>query len=292
MPKGAGVMFRAILAVALFVSGCGGGSSTPVSGPIVPITTLRADLKFGYYFGNPLYMVEQADHVNLWWVVAGGIWHLEVAAQLQQARGAGIKNIVLHLNTTDPAELRFQFGKLAEMGYLAGWDSITVYPMDEPDASGLSDADVTAKVTAIRQVMFDTPSLLTAKLGVYYGCASGKRPGIKSFDLVGCFRYESSGCAKLESDYAGLRSQLSPGAKLWLLPGGALINGKEGRQDPACWASYAHRNPDVWGAPAFMWQGGADPRNIIVGIRDMPDVRKLYCETGRVILKPNEAPRC
>jgi hypothetical protein len=63
---------------------------------------------------------------------------------------------------------------------------------------------------AIRQVMFDTPGLLTAKLGVFYGCASGKRPGIKSFDLVGCFRYEASGCAKLESDYAGSGRNFRP----------------------------------------------------------------------------------
>jgi hypothetical protein len=282
----------AALFLAALLSACGG--AVPVSGPIVPVTTLRADLKFGYYFGNPLYMVEQADHVNLWWAVSQGpVWFLDMAAQLQQARGnPNIKNVVLHLNTTDPTELRFQFGKVSEMGYLAGWDSITVYPMDEPDASGLSDADVTAKMVAIRQVMFDTPGLLTAKLGVFYGCASGKRPGIKSFDLVGCFRYEASGCAKLESDYATLRSQLSPGAKLWLLPGGAFINGKEGRQDPACWASYAHRNLDVWGAPAFMWQGGADPKNTIVGIREQADMRRLYCETGRTILRPDEAPRC
>lgn len=286
-------MFRAILAMALFVSGCGGGSgSTPVIGTIVPVTSLRADLKFGYYFGNPLYLVEQENHVNLWWVVAGGVWFLEVAAQLQQARGAGIKNIVLHLNTTDPAELRFYFGKLSEMGYLTGWDSITVYPMDEPDRFGLSDADVTAKVVAIRQVMFDTPGLLTAKIGVLYGCEHSTRPGIKSFDLVGCFRYEASGCAKLESDYVALRSQLAPGSKLWMIPGGAHINGKEGRQDPACWASYAHRNADVWGVIPFMWQSGADPNNTIVGIRDQADMRKLYCETGRIILKPNEVPRC
>jgi hypothetical protein len=75
-------------------------------------------------------------------------------------------------------------------------------------------------------------------------------------------------------------------------PGGATIDGKNGRQDPACWASYAHRNADVWGIVAFMWQSvqGSPP---VVGIREPANgMRKLYCETGRVILKPDETPRC
>lgn len=281
-------MFRAILVMALFICGCGGGSSPPAK---VESFTPREGLKFGYYFGNPLYMVEQTDHVDTWWVVAGDPWFLQVAAQLQQARGAGIRNIVLHLNTTDPTELRFQFGKLSELGYLGGWDSITVYPLDEPDKF-FDDKSVTEKVLAIRRVMFDTPGLLTAKLGVFYGCENGKRPGIKSFDLVGCFRYEGEGCAKLEGDYKGLREKLSPGAKLWVIPGGAHIDGKEGRQDPACWASYAHRHADVSAVIAFMWQSGADPNKPIVGIRDQPDMRQLYCAAGRVALHPNEVPRC
>jgi hypothetical protein len=250
----------------------------------------------GYYWGDPLYLIEQDQHVNLWWVVVtSGVWHLGAAQQLQSARGAGIKNIVLHLNTTDPTELRFQLGRLSEGNYLTGWESIVLYPMDEPDTiagGSLSEQVVADRVTAIRQVAFDTPGLLGAKVGVFYQCESGGRPGIRSYDLVGCYRYESSGCAKLEGDYAGLRAKLVIGARLWVIPGGAKINGTDGHQDPACWASYAHRNADVWGVIPFMWQSGADPRNNIVGIRDDKDIRTLYCEMGRTILKPNETPRC
>lgn len=246
----------------------------------------------GYFYGDPLYLIEQ-DHVNTWWARddAAPAWHLAMAAQLQAARGAGIRNIVLTLNTTDPIELRFQLGRLSEGNYFNGWDSIVLYPLDEPEKFGMSDEEVKAKVTAIRQVMFDTPGLLPAKLGVFYGCETGKRPGIKAYDLVGCFRYESSGCTKLEGDYQGLRSQLSTGSRLWLIPGGATIDGKNGKQDPACWASYAHRNSDVWGVIGFMWQSGADPHISIIGIREN-GLRKLYCEMGRAILKPTETPRC
>lgn len=275
------------------LSACGATAGT---GSIPAPTTLRDDLHFGYYFGDPVYMIEQADHVNTWWAVSKGpVWFLDMEAQLQQARAnPNVKNIVLHLNSVDLTELRFQFGKLSEGGYLTGWESITLYPLDEPgsEAGGRhSDAEVVEIVTRIRQLGTDIPGLLGVHMGVFYGCDDPK-PGISAYDRVGCFRYGSNGCARLEADNAALRSQMSRGAQLWLPPGGALINGKEGRQDPACWASYAHRNLDVWGVVPFMWQGGADPRNNIVGIRDQADMRKRYCETGRTILHPTEAPRC
>jgi hypothetical protein len=265
----------AVAALFLFVASCGGSSSsTAVSGPIVPATP-REGLKFGYWTGDPLYLIEQCDHVNTWWARADGApaWHLAIAAQLQAARGCGIKNIVLHLSTEDPVDLRFQLGRLSEGGWLAGWDSIAAYKLDEPNAAAggsLSDQEVTDRVMRIRQVMFDVPGLLGAKIGVFYNCAVPGRPGILIFDLVGCFRYGGDGCARLESDYAELRARKKSSAQLWEIPSGALINGKEGRQDPACWASYAHRNLDVWGIVAFMWQGGADPRNTSSGSATRP----------------------
>lgn len=299
----AGFTFRAAIAALFlfaFVS-CGGGGaggSPSDKGPIVPVGELRSDLKFGYWAGDPLYMLEQCGHVNLWWARAdtAPVWHLAIAAQLQAARGCGIKNIVLHLRDEDPAELRFQLGKLADGGYLADWDSITVYKWDEPDTSAggnLSDQELSDRVLRVRQVMFDVPGMPRGtKVGIFYQCASGASPGARSFDFIGCFRYEGSGCAKLESDYARLRPRLKIGGRLWVIPGGAHINGKEGRQDPACWASYANRFADVWAVIGFMFQSGADPNNDIVGIRDMPDMLRLYCETGRAILKPAEQPRC
>jgi hypothetical protein len=205
----------------------------------------------------------------------------------------GVRNLAIQLPTSDTAQLRFYLGRLSEGGYFNGWDSITLYGGDEPERFGLTDAQVAAAVTAIRQIAFDTPGLLTARRSASSTAAkTASGPASSPTIFVGCFRYESDGCAKLEGDYAALRAQKAPGAQLWLIPGGATIDGKNGRQDPACWASYAHRNADVWGIVAFMWQSvaGSPP---VVGIREPANgMRKLYCETGRVILKPTETPRC
>lgn len=294
--------FRAaIAALFIFVVACGGGGSTS-SGAIVPVTP-RAGLHMGYYWGCAPFMIEQADHVDTWWATgycnAPGVannesiaWHVRVAAELQQARGAGVRNIVIMRDATDLAGLRFDLTRLSEGGYLNGWDSITFYPLDEPgSAQGgrRSDAEVAAIVIRLKQLALDIPGLAKARAGVFYGCDDPK-PGIKSYDLVGCFRYSSDGCARLERDYAALRSQLSAGAQLWMIPGGADIGRSDGRQDPACWASYAHRNADVWGVIGFLWQSvDGDPP--LRGIREN-GLRALYCQMGRVILKPNEEPRC
>lgn len=286
-----------IAALFSFMVSCGDGSSSPTAtGTIVPAKP-RAGIAFGYWSGDLLYLLEQCDHIGLWWARADGAvsWHLAIAAQLQAARGCGVKNIVLHLNTDDPQQLRFELGKLSEGGWLSGWDSIGIYRWDEPDTDAggnLADQDLRDRVVRVRQVMLDTPGLLGAYIGVFFQCASGKRPGIASFDRVGCYRYESTGCQLLELDYSLLRARISRGARLWVIAAGSKINGKEGFQEPACWASYAHRFLDVAAFIAFMWQGGADPRNNIVGIRDEPTMRKLYCEAGRVMLKPEEEPRC
>jgi hypothetical protein len=297
--------FRAALAALFFslLSSCGGGGgSSPAAGPIVPVTP-RAGLHMGYYWGCAPYMIEQADHVDTWWATgycnAPGAandesiaWHLRVAAELQQARGAGIRNIVIMRDMTDLAGARFDLTRLSDGGYFNGWDSITFYPIDEPgSAQGgrKTDAEVTELVTKVKQLALDIPGLAGAHTGVFYGCTDPK-PGIKAYDRVGCFRYGGNGCAQLEGDYAALRSQLSAGARLWMIPGGADIGGREGRQDPACWASYAHRNLDVWGVIGFLWQT-VDGNPPLRGIREN-GMRALYCEMGRVILRPNETPRC
>lgn len=288
--------FRAVLVAALFLFGCGGGESSPVSGEILKAKP-RAGLHFGYWWGCRNYLLEQADHVDTWMAVgqcaadSAAPWHLRVAQELAAARGAGVKNVIFKPDTYDIPELRFQFTRLSEGGWLNGWDSIAIV-FDEPEIFGWTDDSLSQRVQQLRQLALDVPGLLPLKVGVFYGCRAGQRPGIRAMDLVGCFNYEGDGCARLEGDYAGLRAQLKFSARLWLIPGGAKIGDKSGRQDPACWASYAHRNLDVWGIVAFMWQDGDDPRIAIAGIRGDALMRRLYCETGRVILKPDEPPRC
>jgi hypothetical protein len=291
---------RAAIFAAFFlfiVASCGGSGNGPTSnGAIVPVTP-RAGLHMGYYWGCRDFLLEQQGHIDTWMAVGlcssepNAPWWMRVAQELATARGAGVKNIILAPETLEPVALREQLQALSDGGWLRGWDSIGIYPLDDPGKLGYTDAQVTHIVTSIRQIGLDVAGLAGVHVGVLYGCDDPK-PGIKAYDRVGCFRYAANGCAKLESDYAALRAQKSAAAMLWMPPGGALINGKDGHQDPACWASYAQRNLDVWGVIAFMWQGGADPHNTIVGIREQLDMRTLYCEMGRVILKPDAEPRC
>lgn len=301
-------LVRAVAAAAITIlvgscGGGGGGSSAPFVAPVIPVGELRTDLHFGYWWGCRNFLLEQTDHVDTWFTAGicasepSAPWHLRIAEELAAARAAGnVKHVILKPDTTEPAELRFQLQRLNEGGWLQGWESVTFYPFDEPDSStggGLSDEEVVRRVTAIRQVFLDVGLIARMQIGVFYQCATGAHPGISVFDRVGCFRYGGDGCPRLEGDYQAMRLKLKPGAKLWLIPAGSNINnGKEGQQDPACWSSYAQRHPDVWGLVGFMWHSGADPKVAIVGIREIPLMRRLYCEVGRVILNPKIEPRC
>jgi hypothetical protein len=295
-----GVLRSAAVALTVALVGCGGGGSgsSPI-GTFVAPTEFRA-VHASYFSGALPYVLESVDHTNVWWARdddviarAPGEWHVAMAQQLLAARAAGYTGLVLHLPTDDTNYLRPQLTALSEDGSLAGWDSITLYHWDEPDSStggNLSDAELAQRVTKVRQVAFDIPNLLTAKIGVFYQCATGRHPAVKSFDLVGCYRYEGSGCALLESDFEPLRHDKSTTGLLWLMLGGADI-GNVGRQDPACWEAYAQKYPDVWGYVFFMRQSGADPKIRIIGIREN-GMHTRYCETGRRAMHPKETPRC
>lgn len=291
---------RAALVAALFlfaIASCGGGdasTATPKDQPFTP----RAGLHVGYWWGCRDFLLEQQGHIDTWMAVGlcssepNAPWWMRIAQELATARGASVKHIILKPDTVDPIALREQLQALSDHGWFNGWDSITIYPLDEPgSAQGgrKSDEEVTDIVTRIKQLALDIPGLGGAHMGVFYGCDDPK-PGIKAYDRVGCFRYASNGCARLESDYAALRKDMGVSARLWMIPGGADIGDRDGRQEPPCWASYAHRNLDVWGVLSLLWQSQpGDPP--LKGIREN-GLKKLYCEMGRVILKPDAEPRC
>ena len=145
------------LAVALALAGCGGGGPS-ASGSITPAPPIRADLLVGYYGGCATTVTENGADVTVHWATGWcgtGTWHLDVAQELALARGAGIRNIVLALPNGlvwQPGaadEVRFQFTRLQQAGALNGWDSIMVYPADEPETAqngARSDAQVAAMV--------------------------------------------------------------------------------------------------------------------------------------------------
>lgn len=286
-------MTRAIFAaVLLWLAGCGGGGgggSPGASGPVVPAPPLRRDLHYAYYGGCRDHILEQAGHVTAWWATGwcgtGLSWHADVALELAMARAAGVRGIVLalpHGLVWQPGareEVRAQLMGLQQSGELAGWDSIMVYPADEPDIrenGRRSDAEVLAMLGWLRAELRAIPALSGSPVGVIYSCSSGGRPGISGYDVVGCDHYES-GCA-IVGVWRELLSELRPDQRLVLPVGGA----EPWRVDPACVEFYAHGEPRVWGIVPFLWQDHAAP-GVGLGIRSN-GMRRLYCEAGRKIL--------
>lgn len=285
----AALLAAAVLAVALLLFGCGGGSK-PASKPIPPPPALRSDLLFGYYGGCATTVLENGDHANTHWATGWcgtGIWHLDVAQELAHARGAGIKNIVLALPhglvwaAGAEAEVRFQLVRLQQAGALDGWESIMVYPADEPELpenGSRSDAEVTAMLGWLRGVLRGFPALSGAPVGVIYSCASGRRPGMAAYDWVGCDDY-AAGCRvnAPSGAYDDLERAMRPGQRLMVVPGGA----DPWRQDPACFEARAHSDPRVVMIVPFIWQDHAAP-GVGTGIRSN-GLRRLYCEAGRKV---------
>ena len=286
----AALWFAAAVALATLLAACGGGGSgwPTTAGPIVPAPQIRSDLLVGYYGGRLDTVLENGADVNLHWATGwegSGTWHLDVAAELAHARGAGVRNIVLalpHGLVWQPGaadEVRFQFVRLQQAGALDGWDSIMVYPADEPEIpenGSHGDAEVAAMVSWLRGVMAGFPALSGKPVGVIYACSSGKRPGIAAFDWIGCDDY-ATGCGALGDSYRELVSRMRPEQRLMVVPGGA----DPWRQNPACFESFAHGNPRVVALIGFIWQDRAAP-GVGAGIRSN-GLRRLYCEAGRKV---------
>lgn len=273
----------AILALAAaLLTGCGGASS---AGAVSP--SPRADLLFGYYGGCASTILENAGHVNAHWATGwcgSGTWHLDVAQELAHARGAGVRHVVLALphglvwQPGAEAEVRFQIARLQQSGALEGWDSIMVYPADEPEIAengARSHAEVTAMLGWLRPVLRGSPALQGAPVGVIYSCSSGRRPGMAAYDWVGCDDY-AAGCAVAAPSgaYDDLARALRPGQRLLVVAGGA----DPWRQDPGCFEARAHGDARVAMLVAFIWQDRAAP-GVGAGIRSN-GLRGAWCRAG------------
>jgi hypothetical protein len=273
------VRFAAFLLAAVLSACGGGGGSSPVSGTITPAPAARADLLFGYYYGASLFMGEMVEHTNLAWSPATD----DQMAMLTQAKGAGIKNVVLALpayrvtgGPTAEPELRFWLQRLANVGLLE--HVVAVYPIDEPDtvrSGNRSDAEVTAQNALLRKILPDFG--LPPVLAVIYACDTGRQPGFASYDWVGCDHYPS-GCGVLTKYIETIRGKLAKGQRLLLVPGGA----DPWRQDPACFESYADLHSEVVAIVPFVWQTVTDQGVTYTGIRENP-TKALYVATGKRI---------
>jgi hypothetical protein len=276
----------ALVVLVATAAGCGGGGgSSSSAGAVIPAPAqLRTDLLYGYFGGVSLNVGQVEGHVNLYF--AGGWDPLEQLATLAQAKGAGIPAVILNVpaygalgGPAKPAsELRFWLQRIKAAGLLER--IVAVYPIDEPDTvreGNRSDAEVRAQNAVLRGVMAEFPELARAKLAVIYACDTGRRPGLASYDWVGCDHYPS-GCGVLSGYITQLRQALGPEQRLILVPGGA----DPWRQDPACFENYAHGNAVVVALLPFIWQTVTDEGVTYTGIGEN-GMAKLYCEAGRKI---------
>jgi hypothetical protein len=280
----AGAAIAALFFLVATAAGCGGGGASSISGgAVIPAPAkLRTDLLYGYFGGVSANVSQVAGHVNLYFASA---WDpIEQLASLTHAKGAGIPAVVLQVPTygvlggppLPASEIRFWLQRIKTAGLLER--IVAVYPIDEPDTvreGNRSDAEVTAQNGVLRRVMSEFPELAGAKLAVTYACDTGRRPGIASYDWVGCDHYPS-GCGVLSGYVAQLRQALRPDQRLILVPGGA----DPWRQDPACFMNYAHSNAIVAAVLPFIWQTVTDQGMTYAGI-SVNGMAKLYCEAGR-----------
>lgn len=240
----------------------------PPPPPPPPTGTSRGDLFFGYYAGGAV--LEFADHCNILHIGSWGDWETpggrqvildNFINQIQAALGHGIANVILTLDwcvftptwqrlpdAEARGNLRSFFNALDAQNLL--WPVRAVYPVDEPDNAGISNADMVAVNSMIRSVMSEYVHLNYKPLAVTYGDRSGKggpTPGIASFDWCGFDNYGAPIFTNGEYDY--FVSKLTPTQRTTILPGGST----PWKQDPTPFYNKAQADPRVVLIFPFMW---------------------------------------
>ncbi|MDQ6619273.1 MAG: hypothetical protein M3Z31_06170 [Pseudomonadota bacterium] len=115
--------------------------------------------QFFTYYGLGTSYSEARDHVNLFWAVSWTGNAAEVAAELREAKAAGVK-AMLHtefpffsgscpyaVRPDAPAQWRAFASDLAAQNLLE--TVVAVYPLDEPDLCGVADSDMQAVIKII-----------------------------------------------------------------------------------------------------------------------------------------------
>lgn len=229
---------------------------------------------YGYYGADSNTALEVVDHANLYWEPA---WQPLpfVLANLQRALGMKVVLAVPAYHPDAENETRFFLGRIHDAGLLQ--NIVALYPIDEPDVAGKTDAEVTSVNAMLRRVMTEFKELADTKLAVIYGCDTGKRPGWASYDWLGCDAY-GAGCDNATGGTVwAFAAGLAAHQKLILVPGGA----DPWRQDPGCFEFKAHSDPKVVAIVAFLWIDHAAD-GVGRGIRSN-GLRPLYCQVGRTI---------
>jgi hypothetical protein len=124
-----------------------------------------------------------------------------------------------------------------------------IYPQDEPDLAGFSDATMVATVALIKKVAAGYPELAGLQTWTIYG-DTGATPGMSAIDCVGKDNYGQG------SGALGWYGSLPAGKCQILIPGGS----DPWKTDPTAFVNYALATPSVICLLPFIWvdwSGGA-----------------------------------
>ena len=249
-----------------------------------PPSVLRTDLWFGYFHTFDDQVAQTSDHVNI--IFESGWFGAEATALSIRVHG---KQTILCLSNEcyDYAEgamvarpdaydrVTATFNKLASEGVLS--KVVALYPIDEPDVSGKSDADILSLCLMVRSAAAHFPALDGVKLAVIYA-NKGTLPGISGFEWVGLDDYPLREGLLDSDEWSLMLSRLDADQRVMLVPGGA----DPFRQDPEAFRRYAHNNPKVIGILAYMWAQQYPGELAGIGTNGMAD---KYRSVGRELTK-------
>lgn len=281
-----------VILAGLIVAACGGGGGGSDSQPSQPPAQQRTSpLKYGYFGVEGDQIAETADHVNVVFAMDWGepYWNTregrqsiggKVIEHLQAAKARGIKEAWIGVGfltftttegcdghycyhpRTDLSELREFKTQLQALGL---YEMVTMlYPVDEPELHGLTDATLSPLLQAIKTEW-------SASLGVIYG-DTHDYPGIRLYDKVGKDKYGAG---------PGVLNELPPitvAQQHLLVPGGACGLSDRGPENPQPFYDYAKTHESVYAIVPFVWfefNGGC-------GIRNGP-YRQEYVNIGKAI---------
>jgi len=283
------------------------------------------------YFGLGRNIPEAQDHVNLYWAVSWD-WNInEVLSQLADAKGRGMRAIV-------HTEFAFFTGSGAygnscpytpRPDAAARWDSFAqalskqglldtvaaFYPLDEPEACGLSSGDVLTALNVARAHPLTTGKPVAA----IFGCEIAQKYGgpyritgehdfgdaVRAYDWAGVDCYGSTNIftdpawTTVEFDshcfcfrripgpsyYDNFKAQLNlPAQRLILVPQGFIAPDSDGLpDDPQLFASQAGADPSVILMAPFTWFDLPG----YPGVRSQPALAQRWRDIGKSIALSN-----
>lgn len=243
---------QAVLTCALLLAGCGGGRSQGSYVPPIP-TALRSDLYFGYFMTGPGQIKLTRDHVN-WVFEDQATGSLTAAASMRDHGKATLLNLSglcydgLTFRPLPDADVRVRacLQTLKSEGVLQ--QVIALYPLDEPDIHGLSDAEVTAMCGVVRGVASEFSELAGVKLAVIYTDQQGW-PGFAAHDWVAIDPYDNGSDMFVAPPFIAMKARLEPHQSYFLVPPG----GDPWQQNPRPYADVAQNDPRCLGLLAFMY---------------------------------------